>query len=142
MKKIMFLFSIFTVFSCSTLFADWIVDPATLPAQAKSFISSTFADAQVWKAERDGGKFEVSLSNGVEIDFAPNGEWLQIDAEYVVIPMSVLPKNVANSIQNAYPEASVVEVEKKFGNYKIKLNNFMELYISSNGHIVGQKFDD
>lgn len=142
MKKILVLFSVFSVLSYSTLFADWVIDPATLPAKAKSFVASTFPDAQIWKAERDGGKFDVKLSNGVDIDFSASGDWIKIDAEYIAIPMNVLPNAVASSIKSKYPEASVIEVEKNFGNFKIKLNNFMELYMSSNGQIVAQKWDD
>ena len=98
--------------------------------------------AQIWKAERDGGKFDVKLSNGVDIDFSVSGDWIKIDAEYIAIPMNVLPNAVASSIKSKYPEASVIEVEKNFGNFKIKLNNFMELYMSANGQIVAQKWDD
>ncbi|MBW5389473.1 PepSY-like domain-containing protein, partial [Brachyspira hampsonii] len=53
-----------------------------------------------------------------------------------------LPANIANTIRNTYPQAAVIDVEKEWGNYKVKLNNFMELFISSNGQLMGQKFDD
>ena len=141
MKKVLILFSVFSVLSCS-LFADWVVDPATLPAKAKSFISANFADAQIFKVKRDDGRFDVKLSNGVEIDFTPDGEWLQIESSYNAIPMGVLPNAIVSSIKKTYPEATVIEVKKRYGNYKIKLNNFMELYMSSNGQIVNQRWDD
>lgn len=128
--------------SSSVVFGDWIVPASSLPQKARTFINSTFPGVQIWKVERDGGKFEVKLSNGVDIDFTIMGDWKDIDGGWVTIPFSVLPASVANTIKQTYPQAMIIEAEKEWGNYKIKLNNFMELYITSNGQLIGQKFDD
>lgn len=128
--------------SSSIAFADWIVPASSLPQKARTFISSTFPGAQIWKVERDGGKFEVKLSNGVDIDFYINGDWKNIDAEWVAIPLTILPAGVANTIRQTYPQAAMIDVEKEWGNYKVKLNNMMELYITAGGQLMGQKFDD
>ncbi|MBW5380455.1 hypothetical protein E6A50_10545, partial [Brachyspira hampsonii] len=71
-----------------------------------------------------------------------NGDWHSIDGEYNAVPFSALPANIASTIRNTYPQAAVIDVEKEWGNYKVKLNNFMELFISANGQLRGQKFDD
>lgn len=140
-KKILVLCLILGL-SSSMVFADWIVPVTALPQKSRAFINSTFPGVQIWKVERDGGKFEVKLSNGVDIDFYMNGDWKDIDGEWVTIPFSVLPAAVANTVKQTYPQAAIIEAEKEWGNYKIKLNNFMELYITANGQLVGQKFDD
>lgn len=128
--------------SSSIVFGDWIVPTSSLPQKARTFINSTFPGVQIWKVERDGGKFEVKLSNGVDIDFTITGDWKDIDGGWVTIPFSVLPASVANTVKQTYPQAMIIGAEKEWGNYKIKLNNFMELYITSNGQLIGQKFDD
>lgn len=128
--------------SSSMVFGDWIVPASSLPQKARTFINSTFPGVQIWKVERDGGKFEVKLSNGVDIDFTITGDWKDIDGGWVTIPFSVLPASVANTVKQTYPQAMIIGAEKEWGNYKIKLNNFMELYITSNGQLIGQKFDD
>ena len=128
--------------SSSMVFADWIVPASSLPQKSRAFINSTFPGVQIWKVERDGGKFEVKLSNGVGIDFYISGDWKDIDGGFVTIPFSVLPASVANTVKQTYPQAMMIDVEKEWGNYKIKLNNFMELYITSSGQLMGQKFDD
>lgn len=128
--------------SSSVVFGDWIVPASSLPQKARTFINSTFPGVQIWKVERDGGKFEVKLSNGVDIDFTITGDWKDIDGGWVTIPFSVLPASVANTVKQTYPQAMIIGAEKEWGNYKIKLNNFMELYITSNGQLIGQKFDD
>lgn len=131
-----------TLLFASILFADMIVPVSQLPQSAQSFIQRNFPNAQIFKVERDDGKFDVKLNNGVSIKFYPNGEWESIDSDYIPIPLTVLPNAVQNTIKNAYPQASMIDVEKEFGNYKIKLNNRMELFVSANGQLIGQKFDD
>lgn len=140
-KKLLII-SLILGLSSSMVFADWIVPVTALPQKSRAFINSTFPGVQIWKVERDGGKFEVKLSNGVDIDFYMNGDWKDIDGGWVTIPFSVLPPSVANTVKQTYPQAAIIEAEKEWGNYKIKLNNFMELYITANGQLVGQKFDD
>ena len=140
-KKLLII-SLILGLSSSMVFADWIVPVTALPQKSRAFINSTFPGVQIWKVERDGGKFEVKLSNGVDIDFYMNGDWKDIDGGWVTIPFSVLPPSVANTVKQTYPQAMMVDVEKEWGNYKVKLNNMMELYITASGQLMGQKFDD
>lgn len=126
----------------SVLFADMVVPISQLPKSAQSFIQKNFPNAQILKVERDDGKFDVKLNNGVDIKFFPNGDWEKIESDYTPIPLTVLPNAVQNAIKNGYPQASVTDIEKEFGNYKIKLNNMMELFISGSGQLMGQKMDD
>ena len=141
-KKIFALLITLTIVSTSSLFADWVVPASSLPQKSRAFIQRVYPGVQIWKVERDGGKFEVKLSNGASIDFLANGNWINIDGEYNGVPLSVLPQAVANTVRRAYPQAMMIDVEKEWGNYKIKLNNMMEMFISANGQLVGQKWDD
>lgn len=141
-KKLFALLITLTIVSTSSLFADWVVSPSSLPQKSKAFIQRVYPGAQIWMVERDGGKFEVKLSNGVSIDFLVNGNWHSIDGEYNGVPLSVLPQAVANTVKRTYPQAMMIDVEKEWGNYKIKLNNMMELFVSANGQLMGQKWDD
>ncbi|MEI0538370.1 PepSY-like domain-containing protein [Brachyspira pulli] len=143
MKKLSILFVSLMVLSVSSLFADdWVVPVSQLPANARSFIQKVFPDAQIFKVEKDGRKFDVKLSNGVSIDFLANGEWENIDSEYTPIPESAFPPAVIKALKASYPQAAIIDAEKEWGNYKIKLNNMMEVMVSGNGQIMGQKFDD
>ena len=141
-KKIFVLLITLTIVSTSSLFADWVVPASSLPQKSRAFIQRVYPGVQIWKVERDGGKFEVKLSNGASIDFLANGNWINIDGEYNGVPLSVLPQAVANTVRRTYPQAMMIDVEKEWGNYKIKLNNMMELFVSSGGQLMGQKWDD
>ena len=167
MTKFLTLLISLTIFASSSLFglfADWVVPASSLPQKSRAFIQRVYPNAQIWKVERDGGKFEVKLSNGASIDFLANGDWVSIDGEYngvpfsalpdavsaavkkaypqAMVPFSALPDAVSAAVKKAYPQAMIIDVEKEWGNYKVKLNNMMELFISSNGQLMGQKFDD
>ncbi len=109
-KKLFALLVSLTVISTSSLFADWIVPVSALPQKARTFIKRVYPNAQIWKVERDGRKFEVDLSNGASIDFLLNGNWLNIDGEYNGVPLSVLPQAVANTVRRTYPQAIMIDV--------------------------------
>ncbi len=142
MKKLYFLLASLIILSASNLFADMVVPPSALPQQANAFIQRVFPGVQIWKVERDGGKFDVKLSNGVSIDFLGNGDWQNIDSEYAPIPDAAFPPAVLQAVKKSYPQAAIIDAEKEWGNYKLKLNNMMEVMVTGNGQIMGQKFDD
>ena len=141
-KKLFALLITLTIVSTSSLFADWVVPASSLPQKSRAFIQRIYPGVKIWKVERDDGKYEVKLSNGASIDFLANGNWHSIDGEYNGVPFSALPQAISGTIKRAYPQARVIDVEKEWGNYKVKLNNMMELYISANGQLMGQNWDD
>ena len=124
------------------VFGDWYIPINSLPKNAQLFIKQIYPQAQIWSVEKDGLKYEVKLSNGASIDFNGKGDWINIDGEYTGIPEHVLPSTILNSLKNQYPDAIIIDIEKEWGNYKIKLNNMMEIYISNTGQLIGQKWDD
>lgn len=157
MIKLFSLLLTITILTSSSLFAKvWIVPPTSLPQKASTYIKSTYPDAQIWKVERKfkkkrGEVFDVNLSNGASLKFLANGECIDINGRYNTVPFSALPQAVANTVKNTYPQAIIVKVKKEFygynlnavngyGNYKIKLNNMMELFITADGQLIGQKY--
>ncbi|MBW5390708.1 hypothetical protein E6A51_11045, partial [Brachyspira hampsonii] len=60
-KKLFALLITLTIISTSSAFADWVVPASSLPQNARSFIQKIYPNAQIWKVERDDGKFEVKL---------------------------------------------------------------------------------
>ena len=146
-----------TILASASLFADgWIVSPDTLPQRASALIKSVYPDAQIWKVERkfkkrQGEIFDVDLSNGASLKFLANGECIDINGRYNTVPFSALPQAVVNAVQKAYPDAAVVKVKRQYYgygynanaanvNYKVRLNNMMELFITADGQLIGQKF--
>ncbi len=139
MKKI---FILLFLFNALLLADDIYIFPEQLPKNALEFIQRYFPNVSILYAEMDKKGYEVQLSNGVEIEFLRNGEFKEIDGNYVAIPFEILPQTVANTVRRTYPNTVITKIERKWNLYEIKLNNMMELYIDANGQLLGQKFDD
>ena len=59
------------------------------------------------------------------------------------IPLDQVPAAVIATAKQTYPQAEVWAVKMKhYSVYKVKMSNFMELYIDVNGNLLGQDFDD
>lgn len=140
MKKIL-VFTFAFMMAASFAFADMMVAPNTLPAKITEFVKNNFSNAQIMYAERDYDSFEVKLNTGVELDFYANGEWKEIKT-YQNFPTQALPEAVVQAVTNLHPQAFIIKAEKTWNGYEIKTSNMMEIYVTPNGQIMGQKFDD
>lgn len=139
MKKIFTLLFLFSAFLMSD---DIYIMPEQLPQNALQFIQKYFPNVNILYAEMDKKGYEVQLSNGVEIEFLRNGEFKEIEGNYVALPFEILPQSVANTVGKTYPNTVITKIKRKWNFYEVKLNNMMELYIDANGQLLGQKFDD
>lgn len=139
MKKI---FTLLFLFSAFLMADDIYIMPEQLPQNALQFIQKYFTNVNILYAEMDKKGYEVQLSNGVEIEFLRNGEFKEIEGNYVALPFEILPQSVANTVGKTYPNTVITKIKRKWNFYEVKLNNMMELYIDANGQLLGQKFDD
>lgn len=139
MKKI---FTLLFLFSAFLMADDIYIMPEQLPQNALQFIQKYFPNVNILYAEMDKKDYEVQLSNGVEIEFLRNGEFKEIEGNYVALPFEILPQSVANTVGKTYPNTVITKIKRKWNFYEVKLNNMMELYIDANGQLLGQKFDD
>ena len=59
------------------------------------------------------------------------------------IPLDQVPAAVIATAKQTHPQAEVWAVKMKHYNvYKVKMSNFMKLYIDANGNLLYQKWDD
>ena len=137
MKKIIFTLVV-SLFAFTAFAQDMPIQPNQLPANAQSFISSTFSGATIVAAQKDRDEFEAALNNGTKITFALNGEWDSIES-YSVLPAGILPA-VVEAAANAQG-GNIVKIDKDFGYYEVKLQNNVELKIDLNGKILKREID-
>lgn len=138
-KKLLVLGLILALSSSMVFGKGWVVPISSLPQKSSAFISSAFPDAQIWLVEMKKDKYKVKLSNGVDINFYVSGDVKDIKGGWNTIPLTALPTAVANAIKRNYPQAQVLSIKMKYYSvYKVKMNNFMEIYIDANGNILGQ----
>ena len=125
--------------SVSSFAGDRIIPAEQLPAAAKTFIQKTFPGQTVSyaKIDFDGRKkYEVRLSNGVEVDFDKNGNWDKVDCNYSAVPASLVPTNIANYVKTHFAGAKVVKIDKERHGYDVELSNDLELKFNKQGQLM------
>ncbi|MCM1110448.1 MAG: PepSY-like domain-containing protein [Clostridium sp.] len=104
-------------------------DVSQLPSKAKSFIDKHFKGVAVRSCEKyfAKGKYEVELSNGVDLEFNTKGEIVEIDApDNMVLLSSVvkdfLPKKAYERLEKDGMAGSVESIEFRKGKvYEVDL---------------------
>ena len=130
--------------------ADVHVSSSSLPQAILDYISTNYPGVTIREAEiEDNQQFEIHLSNGLELVFSANGEFLGIDDdgdndfddEY--ISESEIPQNIRAFIAENFPGVEIEEAEiESNGNYEIELENDVELIFSSSGQFLGIAEDE
>lgn len=144
---IAFLTLSFVAVSCSDDDNDEVNVPVeALPEAGKTFVATHFPNASISRLEKnkgideDGTLFEAYLSNGFELDFAPDGTWTGVDGHLSAVPQTIidlLPETLTTYITANYPGLAIVEVEKKVYGLKVELLNDLDLMFQSDGTFIG-----
>jgi len=143
MKKIS-LFIMALVLSIATIQADnetITQDASQLPAISREFVTTHFKGVNIAHIviEKNllGIKgYDVILTNGVDVEFNKSGEWKEVDGNHTIIPVAIIPANIANYIKVNYAGSEVVKIEKDWREYEIKLNNGLELTFDTKGNLT------
>lgn len=137
MKKLV-LTTIIALFAVSAFAGDMLIQPNQLPQNAQKFIADTFKNAKIVAAQRDTDSFEAVLSTGANVKFNLNGEWDEIEA-YAALPSGLLPAAVEKAAKSQ--GGQIIQIDKDFGYFDVKLNNNLELKIDMNGNILKREID-
>jgi len=118
---------------------DKAVATEELPPLAKSFVMEYFPEGIVTNVrtdERNSPAFEVFLDNGVEIDFNHHGYFDKVATEGVVIPAALIPVLISNYVQDNFPGAKVMMIDKESHGYKVGLSNGYKLKFNKKGAFI------
>ena len=134
MKK--FIFVMLAFLSLGTLAVkadkDYVITMNRLPAKARQFVKSHFAAVKVSyiKEERDFFKrnYEILFADGSKVEFAGNGDWVEVDCRFSEVPWSVVPAAITAYVQEHFPDVTVRKIERERGGYDVKLSNKLELF--------------
>lgn len=99
-----------------------------IPEKAKTFISENFKGINVMRVEKesDSNTYEVTMQNGVEVEFTYNGEVKEIDGHYsplsanlvkVILPSAAYDTLTAKTLHENVRE---IDVEGYKGYYEVK----------------------
>lgn len=120
---------------------DVPVDPAALPTAIQDYIAQNHPGATVLRAERDNRKYEIYLSNGFELYFDLNGNFIGFEVDDRPIPVADLPQVIRDYVATNYPNQTIVSAEIDDNLYEVYLNNGIELYFDLSGNFLYADFD-
>ncbi|GAA4320024.1 hypothetical protein GCM10023115_46810 [Pontixanthobacter gangjinensis] len=130
--------------------ADVHVSTSSLPQDILDYVTENYPGTTIREAEiEDNNNYEIHLSNGIELVFDQDGNFLGIDDdsdddfgdEYLLV--SEIPQNILDFIEANFPGVEIDEAERENnGNYEIELENDVELVFDANGNFLGQGEDE
>ena len=146
MKKILSVL-VMAIVAVQFAFAGDVItkDINQLPLSAHNFINQHFTKPQVAHIKIDSEvlskKYEVLLTNGIEIDFDGKGNWQEVDAKKGKVPATIIPSFVSNYLKtNNFTTEFVTKIERDRKGYEVELNTDLTFKFDKNGKF--RKADD
>lgn len=131
-------------FAVATLFAFTAsaqknLEISNLPEPALSFIETHFAGIPVTKVKADkenGDKgYEVTLSNGTEIEFRSDGSYRGVDGNHRPIPTAFIDPKIMNYVTENYPQSKITHIDYDRKSIEVELGN-IDLEFSTDGRLI------
>jgi len=121
-----------------------LINADPTPPTINEFISTHFPKTNIRMLHPDRNEYEVKLSDNTEIEFSRSGEWKKIDCEhssiYKAVPSELIPEQIATYVKSQYANQIIIQIEKKYNNWSIELNNDIEIKFDKNFNAI--KIDD
>lgn len=144
MKKYLLIFACllgFSMVACSDD-DDWeSIDFGQLPSQARGFLETYWGGLEISEMEKDGSgsgaTYEVTMTNGVEIEFDGNGLWIDVDAPMgMSLPTAFINPGITNYVMLNYPTEGINEISREYYGFEVELTNDVDLYFDNMGDIL------
>ena len=108
-----------------------------LPQKAQTYVRTHFSESDVASVWKDTEMllvedYTVILSNGLEIDFYPNGDWKEVKSRGTEIPSKIIPGGISQYVSQNYNGQRIKELKKKRYGYKVELSGDIDLEFSQN----------
>ncbi len=112
--------------------------PSTqLPSKASEFITQYFPSAKIVSSQKDKDEYDVKLSDGTEIDFNKDGEWIDVDAAAGnILPTGFYPSEIDSYIAQNYEGLGINEITKVSRGYEVELNTGTEMIFAHDGSFI------
>ena len=117
-----------------------------LPQAAQVFIKQNFADREIAFAKVDkdwfDATYDVLFTNGEKLEFNKKGEWKEMQCKLNSVPEKALPAAIVKFVNDKYPGAKVISIEKDRYEYEVKLSNFWEITFDLQFNVIDLERDD
>ena len=125
---------------CASFANEKIVSAEDLPQEARDFITENFSGVNVNFVLQDNDDYEVMLMDGTEVEFDKKGNWEKVKNREK-LPTSILPSEASAYISKVYPGTDIIEIEKNWNKYDVKLANNWELRFDKDGNFQKKEMD-
>lgn len=113
---------------------DDSIDPEKLPSQVTAFISAYFPSESIVSTRKDNNEYEVTLSDGTEIEFNKEGQWTDVDAVAGnTIPSGFYPEAIDTYVATNYSATGINEISKELYGYDVELVTGKDLSFTAEG---------
>lgn len=124
---------------------ETIITVSNLPQKAQTFISDYYPTAKVLsvKKELDHGVvlYDVDFTNGQEIVFNSDGEWIEVDApDGQSIPSGIIPAAIEEYLNTNYQDYGVNDITRTAGGYEVELVSGVDMFFDAQGNFI--RFDN
>lgn len=140
MKRLLSIAFLALLISAFTFANEKIVSAEDLPQEARDFITENFSGVNVNFVLQDNDDYEVMLMDGTEVEFDKKGNWEKVKNREK-LPTSILPSEASAYISKVYPGTDIIEIEKNWNKYDVKLANNWELRFDKDGNFQKQEMD-
>lgn len=123
-------------------FRQELVSYDKLPLPAQSFVSQFYPGVNVLRVEKDYDDgvvvYEVTFSNGHEVTFDSDGNWVEVDApDGMSIPDGIVPMTIQQYLDTNYPNYGVNDLSKTAFGYEVELTTGLDLMFDRVGNFIG-----
>lgn len=115
---------------------DRVITFDQLPAQAQTLLKTHFANKVPLIITVDWDDYTVMYQSGEKVEFDKKGNWKEINCKASGIPADLIPEQIKASVENTFPGATVIKLDRDRRGYDVKLNNGMELEFNKKFQMV------
>lgn len=111
-----------------------------LPTQAQAILKQHFADKVPAIVTKERKEYKVVFQGGEIAEFNKKGKWTELDCKTSAVPTSLIPEQIRATVQQTFPGATIIKIDRVRKGYEVKLNNRMEMKFNKRFNII--EFDD
>jgi len=142
MKTIIYLVALVLAFSsCDD---EKEISVSSLPDVSREFITTHFKGVgfSLLEEDKDNGSttYDVTLNNGVTLEFEKSGDWSSIECEFTIMPKSIIdliPEGISTYLSEKHIDSKIIQIEKERNIFEIEINNHAnDLIFTTDGTFV------
>lgn len=146
MKKLFSVWVIALLTSVSVFAGDIVTRNVNkLPAAARKSIQTNFPKLKISyiKIDKELMKrttYEAVLTDGTEVEFDSDGQWIEVDCKRSVVPAAYIPAKIRQYVNTEFPGCKITKIERKRRSYEIDLDNGLDVTFDMQGNFL--RLDD